>query len=210
LDEVDQLHDKDLLYELYRLRGLSMVLIANDQEEFFAELSNRVTSRFQTSARIRFSPYTQDELISILNDRVKWGLRQDVITDEQVEMIAGAAGGDARVAIGILRVAARRTQREGQNAITDAVIKQAVSEAKTEIKQKTLEKLTTHQTILYDIITEHGEITPGELYTRYQERASNPRSKRMVRNYLNKLCHYNLVEAEGENRGRIYRGISTQ
>ena len=156
LDEVDQLHDKDLLYDLYRLRRLSMLLIANDQEEFFAELSNRVTSRFQTSARIRFSPYSQDELISILEDRVKWGLHQDVITDGQVEMIAGAAGGDARVAIGILRVAARRTQREGQNAITDAVIKQAVSEAKTEIKQKTLEKLTTHQTILYDIITEHG------------------------------------------------------
>lgn len=118
LDEVDQLHNKDLLYDLYRLRGLSMVLIANDHEEFFAELSNRVTSRFETSARIRFSPYTPDELISILEDRVKWGLHQDVITDRQVEMIAGAAGGDARVAIGILRVAARRTQREGQNAIT--------------------------------------------------------------------------------------------
>ena len=33
-----------------------MVLIANDDKEFFAELSNQVTSRFQTNARIRFSP----------------------------------------------------------------------------------------------------------------------------------------------------------
>lgn len=208
LDEVDQLHDKDLLYELYRLRRLSMVLIANDDEEFFAELSNRVTSRFQTSARIRFSPYTQEELISILDDRVRWGLRHDAITDELVERIAGAAGGDARVAIGILRVAARRTTRAGQNAITDAVIEQAVSEAKTEIRQKTLAKLNTHQQILYDIITDHGEITPRELYTRYQERASNPRSNRMVRNYLSKLYHYNLIAADGENRGRTYRPLS--
>ena len=35
-----------------------------------------------------------------------------------------------------------------------------MSEAKTESKQKILEKLTTYQTILYDIITDHGEITP--------------------------------------------------
>lgn len=88
------------------------------------------------------------------------------------------------------------------------MIKQAVSEAKTELRQKTLEKLTTHQTILYDIITDHGEITPNDLYTQYQDRASNPRSNRMVRNYLTKLVHYNLIEADGENRGRTYRPFS--
>jgi len=160
LDEVDQLQEKDLLYELYRIPGLSLVLIVNDDEEFFATLSNRVTSRLQTSARIRFTPYSQDELVSILDDRVRWGLHQNVVTDAQCEQIAGAAGGDARVALGILRVAAKRANRGDFDKITDLVIEQAVSEAKTEIEQKTLEKLTTGQTILHDIITEHGEITP--------------------------------------------------
>lgn len=207
LDEVDQLQDKDLLYELYRVRGLSTVLIANDDDEFFSQLSGRVTSRFRTSARINFVPYSQHELTSILDDRVRWGLRQDTIADEQVAEIAGAAGGDARAAIGILRVAARRADRDGCDRITEGVIEQAVSEAKTEIEQRTLDKLTTDQTILYDIITEHSEIAPSLLYDEYRDRAENPRSDRMVRNYLSKLVHYNLVEAEGENRGRLYRAI---
>lgn len=208
LDEVDQLQDKTLLYDLYRLRGLSLVLIANDDIEFFSELNNRVTSRFQTSARIQFSPYSQDELIAILNDRVRLGLREDVLTDEQVKTIAGFANGDARVALGILRGAARHATSEGLETIPDEVIEQAVSEAKTEIRQETIEKLTTHQKILYNIITEERKITPGKLYEEYEDRASNPRSKRMVRNYLSKLAHYDLIEVSGENRGRMYHSVS--
>lgn len=204
LDEVDQLQEKDLLYELYRVPGLSMVLIANDDDEFFADLSNRVKSRLQTSARIRFNTYTQSELVSILDDRVRWGLRQNVISDTLREQIAGAAGGDARVAIGILRVGAKRARRDGLDTITEMVIEQAVSEAKTEIQEQTLDKLTTDQMIVYEIITEHGEIAPSELYDQYEAQAANPKSQRMVRNYLTKLCHYNLIEANGENRGRTY------
>jgi Cdc6-like AAA superfamily ATPase len=207
LDEVDQLDNTDILYELYRVRGLSMVLIANDEDEFFSRLGGRVASRFQTSARIHFTHYSQQELLSILSDWVRWGLRKDKVTDAQLEQIASAAGGDARVAIGILRVAARHAAQNGMDTLTESGIAEAVSEAKTEIRQQTLEKLTTDQTILHDIITEHDEIAPGELYDEYEERASNPRSQRMVRNYLTKLCHYNLIEADGENRGRIYRAV---
>lgn len=65
--------------------------------------------------------------------------------------------------------------------------------------------LRPDQRLLYEIIAENGEIRPGELYERYEEQASNPRSRRMVRNYLTKLCHYNLIEAKGENRGRTYQ-----
>jgi orc1/cdc6 family replication initiation protein len=207
LDEVDQLQDKDLLYELHRIPGLSLVLIANDDDEFFAQVSDRVTSRLQTSERIHFNPYTQDELIAILDDRVRWGLQKDVIDTEQISQIAAAAGGDAHVALGVLRVAAKRARRKGYDRIDATVVEQAVSEAKTEIKQQTLDKLTPDQTILYDIITEHGEVTPGTLYEEYDERASNPRSERMVRNYLQKLVHYNLIEALGQNRGRRYRRV---
>jgi Cdc6-like AAA superfamily ATPase len=186
------------------------VLIANDDEEFFSELDERVASRFKISTRIRFTPYTEQELVSILEDRVRWGLSKNTVDAVQLEMIAESASGDARVAIGILRVAARRAQSEGRSHLTDDLILSAVSEAKSEVQQKTLEKLTTDQKLLYEIIAEHGELAPGELYQQYREQASNPRSDRMVRNYLAKLCHYNLIEALGENRGRRYRVVSEE
>lgn len=77
LDEVDQLHDDDLLYDLYRTAGISMILIANREEELFAQLDNRLVSRLHASRRIRFEKYELDELVSILEDRVRWGLAED-------------------------------------------------------------------------------------------------------------------------------------
>jgi Cdc6-like AAA superfamily ATPase len=47
LDEVDQLEDKSLLYDLYRIRNLTMILIANQEEELFSEIGNRLTSRLR-------------------------------------------------------------------------------------------------------------------------------------------------------------------
>jgi orc1/cdc6 family replication initiation protein len=208
LDEADQLDDTGVLYDLYRLPGLTMVLIANDETELFSRFDDRLVSRLQTSTRVRFEKYRLNELVSILEDRVRWGLREGIITTEQLTAIADAAAGDARVAIGILRTAARRADRQAMDSIPGSVIEMAVPEAKAEITRKDTEKLTADQRTLYEIVAERGGIAPGELYERYTERVGNPKTKRMVRNYLRKLRHYNLIAAEGENRGRTYRPVS--
>lgn len=56
-------------------------------------------------------------------------------------------------------------------------------------------------------VTDYGEIEPSDLYAEYHDRAENPKSDRMVRNYLKKLERYNLVRAEGHNRGRTYHSV---
>lgn len=204
LDEVDQLDAKDLLYDLRRIRGVELILIANDETELFAHLDERVTSRLQPCTRISFGKYSRDELISILDDRVRWGLRPDVITSAQLNEIAAAAAGDARIAIGVLRVAARMATRQETHNIHDEYIEEAVAEAKAEIKQQTEEKLTPHQQILYDIITQRGEVAPGDLYETYADQVDDPKTKRTMRNYLQKMEHYNLITAVGDGRGREY------
>ena len=55
-------------------------------------------------------------------------------------------------------------------------------EANSEIKQQTVDRLTAHQQILYNIITKHRKIEPQRLYSMYCERADDPKTKRMVRN----------------------------
>jgi len=205
LDEVDQLEEKRLLYDLYRVSGLSMVLIANEEADLFARIDDRLGSRLRGGTRIRFAPYGIDELTAILRGRVERGLREGAIGEAGLERIADAAAGDARVTIGILRNAARRARREGHDHITAGDLDAAIPAARTEIRQKHETRLTDHQRTVYEVVRERGEAAPGAIYEAYCERVEDPRTRRTVRNYLSKLVHYNLVEATGEGRGRTYR-----
>ena len=208
LDEVDQLQDKDVLYDLHRTRNLTMILIANRQQDVFSLLDERLNSRLQGCARIRFSQYGLSELVTILTDRARWGLEPNSIGQSELEMIANRAAGDARVAISILRNATQRAVREDRNEITAEVIRKAVPEAKTEIQQQTTDKLTEHQQVVYDIIASSEEITGGELYKRYCREVSDPKTRRTMRNYVSKLEQYNLVVAEGNTKARVYRPVA--
>ena len=205
LDEVDQLESTDVLYDLHRIRNVHPILIANREPDLFSQLDDRVRSRLQNSVRIRFAKYAVDELVAILSDRVRWGLDEDVIGDDALRYIADAAAGDARVSIGILRAAAREAQSRSRDHISMEVVEEAVPEGKSELKRKDLEKLTPHQRAVYEIIAEHEEVSPGTLYDEYRDRVDDPKTKRTVRSYCSKLEQYNLVRAEGENRGRRYR-----
>ena len=204
LDEVDQLEDKELLYDFYRIRNLTMILIANREEDVFAEFDSRLNSRLQACTRIRFKSYNLDQLVTILEDRVEWGLEPGVIDRQQLETIADYAAGDARIAITLLRKAAQETRRKGVDTITDDEIAAVVPEAKQEIRQKTTDKLTPHQQALYDLIAEASEIGGGDLYEAYCEAVSDPKTRRTMRNNLSKLEQYNLITATGKTKGRTY------
>lgn len=204
LDEVDQLHDNDLLYDLYRTVGISMILIANREEELFTRLDNRLVSRLHASKRIRFEKYELDELVAILEDRVQWGLEEGVLSRDQLEWIADAAAGDARVAIGILRSAAREAEHNEAEEITDETVGAAIPQGRQEVREKNIDQLTPHQQVLYEIIHEKGGVAPNTLYAEYNDRVADPRSDRAVRDHLTKLAHYNLIQKQGKGRGRTY------
>lgn len=204
LDEVDQLQDKGLLYDLYRVPSLTMVLISNDENSVFIDLDDRIRSRLSSCERIRFGLYGSAELTSILADRVKWGLQEYVISDEQISRIAEEAAGDARTAIGILRNAAKHAHQQRLGTITDDLISNAIPETRNEIQQTDIDRLTPHQRVLYDIIDEATNISPRDLYDRYTETVDDPRTNRTIRNYLKKMEHYRLIEATGSTRDRMY------
>ena len=205
LDEVDQLQNKSLLYDLYRVSNLTMVLITNREEDVFTELDDRLNSRLKTCARIKFGQYNIPQLVAILEDRAHWGLEPDAIDTERLELIADYAAGDARVAIGIFRNAARVAQQECHEKITTEVIEDVVPEAKSEIRKKTTDKLTKHQQVLYETIKRAGEIGPNDLYDEYCAAVDDPKTRRTMRNHLSKLEQYNLVFASGNTRARTYQ-----
>jgi len=106
-----------------------------------------------------------------------------------------------------LRSAARRAEEREKSDITREMIQKAVPEAKDNNRKKNEEKLNKHQEKLYEIINEEEEIQPGDLYDRYREEIDDPKSDRMLRKYLQKMDHYNLVNSEGEGRWRKYKAV---
>ena len=199
LDEADQLEAKRLLYTLHKLPQFSMLLIANRERELFASADERLTSRLRGSERVRFDRYSADELVSIMAARARWGLEADAIADDQLATMADAAGGDARVALSILRTAARQAHQQYEAAIPEAHV---------ERHEKDVETLNSHQYTLYEIIEDYGEISPSDLYEEYKERMDDPKTNRTVRNYLSKMDQYDVIEAAGTSRDRTYRSVA--
>ncbi|USZ70377.1 Cdc6/Cdc18 family protein [Natronosalvus halobius] len=207
LDEVDQLEETTALYDLHRLGHLSLVLIANREAELFAGFDDRVRSRLRAGTRVQFDRYSTEELVAILRERAKQGLEPGTVEDDQLQLIAQAAGGDARVAIGILRSAARLETRRGDGTLSDEALQEAIPDTREAIRRETIDGLIEHQRVLYDVIDEAGEIEPRALYAEYERRVDDPKTSRTLRNYLTKMVHYDLIEAVGSKRGRTYRVV---
>lgn len=209
LDEIDQLEDKSILYDLHELPQFSPMLIANREKDLFADLDERLVSRYRGCERVQFDRYSLEELVGILRARADRGLTADAVDRDVLERIADAAAGDARLAISILRSAARTAHHEQLARITLEIVEDAIPNAQSEMKRKNLDTLTPHQRALYEIIDENGEVIPSALYEAYRDRVENPKSDRTVRTYLTKMDRYGLIDAEGTSRDRVYRVSET-
>jgi len=207
LDEVDQLEELDVLYDLYHLEGLALILLSNTDDELFVRMDDRLRSRFQHATRVEFERYTTAELEGILSQRVDAGMRASSVTDSHLRLVADAAVGNARDAIRILAAAARLAESCDRETLSADIIEEAVPQARSALRQETVDRLDDHQYALFEVIRDAEEIDPGAAYERYAERVAEARTQRTIRNYVQKLAHYDLIEIVGKNRGRTYRSL---
>lgn len=204
LDEVDQIENERILYDFAREENIALVMIANKETALY-DVDDRIRSSLEGTREVKFPAYDTDELVDILLDRRKWGLRNEAVERAQLRKIASRADGDARIAINALRIAAEEAEDRDLEEITGEVISEALPEAEKQNKSKSIEKLNNHQEVLYEIINEEEKISPGDLYDKYREEVDEPKVERTLRKYLNKMDHYNVIESEGEGRWRKYR-----
>ena len=202
LDEADQLADKDLLRELWAIPRLTLIVIANREADVLNPLDERVRSRLRSATRISFDRYRHDELVAILDERAEAALAPDAIDETHLDHLADAAAGNARDAITFLRQAAQEAEWDGADEITGDHVRTAIPAARDNLRQRSLDKLTEDQRLVYDVLLESGPSMPKGLYDRYASRADEPKTKRTVRTYLRKLEQYGLVECEGAGPSR--------
>jgi len=203
LDEVDQIQDEKILYDMARYTRTGLIMIAN-QSNVFYNVDERIRSSLSSRKNIRFQAYTTEQLMDILKDRRKWGLKPDTVKTKQLKKIASKSNGDARIAINSLRIAAEQAEEEAREKILNEDIYSAVPEAVENDHSESLEKLNEDQRILYDIIKKQEEIKPRELYDQYRDKANEPKVERTLRNYLRKMENYRLIDSKGKGTGTKY------
>jgi len=208
LDEVDQLRDPGMLYDLHSIYGLSWICIANREMDLLARVDERVQSRVSVGYHVQFDRYDVDTVTEILDRRARQGLDPGAVERETLRKIAMLADGDARRAITALRVAARKASAEGLSSIPKRLVEDSVVDAEREVRQKAISKLNDHQRVIYECVEEWGPLIQKDLYARYTEEHPDPITLRSLRKtHFPKLEHYNLIEARRTGDGKTYRQV---
>lgn len=208
LDEADQLDDYAAIHDLYELPNVTIIGIANREPELYAKLDERIGSRVSSAVSITFDTYTHDELTAILEDRADWGLAPNAVSRSTLASIASAAGGDARLAISILRAAAKHATTAGRDRITESMVDEyAIDDAESRLQELTLAKLSSDHRRLYQAMLGEGEMTVGEVYDAYRAEVDDDVTDRYIRDLRKKLVDYGRVEKLGNKQNRRYRAV---
>lgn len=206
IDEVDQISDGEILYDLSRYLEAPLIMTANNPN-CFAYFDDRIQSRMTNVKKIKFRPYSNSEMTDILDRRISKGLNPAAIPDPIRQEIVENSSGDARKAITTLKHAAQDAQSRGRNQITKEIVKEALTDADQEQKQKSSDRLNQHQKKLKEILQEEHKLGMTELHQKYQEQTEQPKSKRTIRRYLNKMQNYNLIKSTGKKNGKKYSAV---
>ncbi len=207
LDEVDQIEETDVIYDLLTLPNMCLIMISNNPHAFY-KMDPRIMSRLASTERIEFPVYRKEEIVSILRDRVEWGLFPGVISIPQLEKIAETSSGDARVAIEILRICAEEAERRDLNRITDDVIARFTSSIFNPKLESRFSMLNPYQKLIINILKQEGEMTSGKLFKKLNEICRNeglqPVVDRTFRKYTSSLLKSGFISVKRKGKNRIY------
>jgi orc1/cdc6 family replication initiation protein len=206
LDEVDQLEDGKILYDLTNIPGISLILIAN-KETALHDAEPRIRSRLISSDRIEFPPYTDQDIVDILKDRAEWGLIPGVIKNRQLESVAIACNGDARIAINTLRIIAEDSDNSDNDSISDEFVARAIANI-TSKKQKRVDELNPYEKLIMDILKKNKSIDASGLMRNFQELTEKQGIEKVVdrtfRKYVDGLVRHGFITFSGDGRWRTY------
>lgn len=228
LDEYDVIFSdrrgrpSDFMYKLLTLEEnlrdkgmwLSIITISNNAL-IESDLDDRVKSRMGNS-EVFFSPYSVDDVKSILSDRAKKAFvtkpEKEVL--EQCAKLCSESHGDARRALDLLRVAGELS--DGKKVTKDDVIKadeQLQKDRVTEI----MHSISYHQRVILGAMcsnivnSKNGTTTTSLIYDEYKKilkKDTKPLSYRRATELLVELEDTGLVSSMNFSKGRY--GYTTQ
>ncbi len=199
LDEVDQLKDSNVLYDLAR-HSKGLVLISNTPSSSFP-LDQRIKSRLFLQD-LEFTPYQNEHIFSLLKSRAYKGLQG--VSEGVLLEASNSCAGDARMALQMVKSAAREAELRNKDAITIDHIRSAVKSSRKYRLSYLIGKLNEHQRIIYSILKENKTMDSGKLYRKYLKLTNRPVTSRGYRKYIRHMKDLGLVNEKGSGRWKQY------
>ena len=219
IDEIDFLAHlvsktgNDILYQLTRsnerLKNGTLTLIGISNDLTFKErLDPRVISSLGEE-EIVFTNYTVEQIHKILEDRISSAFIEGAVEGSAINLCAAMAGrehGDARRAIGLLRVAGEIAEREQQEKITEEHIRRASLKMEEDKETAALESYPLHEKLIILGVMKAGGSSTGEIYSAYKDLCKAVRQKELTQRRVTQML--SEIELSGIISGRIiHQGI---
>jgi Cdc6-like AAA superfamily ATPase len=154
---------------------------------------------------VDFAGYSPEELILILQARAEQSLAPDSWCAADLEAIAAASRGDARVVIQTLRTAAYLAEKHRSPQLRTKDIQEGITKCSELRRKYSLSGLSDHHRLIYAIVKQAGEIELPKAWKEYQEIASEQGIEPMERRTFNQYRQYmvaNKLLTERYAKGR--------
>ena len=219
IDEIDFLAHlvsktgNDILYQLTRsnerLKKGSLTLIGISNDLTFKErLDPRVISSLGEE-EVVFTNYTVNQIHKILEDRIQSAFVENAVDSSALNLCAAMAGqehGDARRAIGLLRVAGEIAEREQQDRVTEDHIRRASLKMEEDKETAVLGSYPLHEKLIILAVLKAKGSSTGEIYSVYSDLCRSVGQKELTQRRVTQML--SEVELSGIISGRIvHQGI---
>lgn len=215
LDDVNYLfyenEASDTLYSLLRAHEeypgakIGVVVVSSDPTlEVIDELDSRVQSVFRPED-VYFPVYDQPEIVDILDERVRKGFNDGVISRDTLEYVAEltAESGDLRVGIDLLRRAGLTAEMRASRVVEREDVENAYEKSKYVSLSQSLSGLSDTERALLEVIATNDGEQAGAVYDAFREETDLGYTR--YSEIVNKLDQLGLIEAdyaEIDGRGR--------
>ncbi|GAB7019250.1 ORC1-type DNA replication protein [Halostagnicola sp. A-GB9-2] len=215
LDDVNYLfyenEASDTLYSLLRAHEeypgakIGVVVVSSDPTlEVIDELDSRVQSVFRPED-VYFPVYDQPEIVDILDERVRKGFNEGVITRDTLEYVGEltADSGDLRVGIDLLRRAGLTAEMRASRVVEREDVENAYEKSKYVSLSQSLSGLSDTERALLEVIATNDGEQAGDVYEAFREETELGYTR--YSEIVNKLDQLGLIEAdyaEIDGRGR--------
>ncbi len=215
LDDVNYLfyenEASDTLYSLLRAHEeypgakIGVIVVSSDPAlDVIDELDSRVQSVFRPED-VYFPVYDQPEIVDILDERVKRGFHDGVISRSTLERVAEltAESGDLRVGIDLLRRAGLNAEMRASRTVEMQDVEEAYEKSKYISLSRSLSNLTDTEQALLEVIAHNDGDQAGDVYEAFRDRTDLGYTR--YSEIVNKLDQLGLIDADYadvEGRGR--------
>lgn len=226
LDELNFINkkDMDIIYILSRINEanspdnafISIIGIVKDLL-MLNNLDDATLSSLQNEV-IRFHNYSKNQIFEIIKERVKLGIKENVISDRILELISEITfeEGDMRKALKIIKNSILYIDKTNQEYVTEDVIRIINSEF-SPMSKEDLNYFNLHELLILKIVfslfsNNEAEITLNEIKDQYKTQCflinEKPRSNTQIWEYLqnikkNKLISTNIINKGSKGRKMI-------